>query len=191
MLRKFLLFSFVFLFVSCAVVPKPTTQNPAKVTMNFRSVVYGFNKEKSVLTYWRKINADGSMGERFAIGGANAFNRAINTSRFRKPRDEVVLLDSGEYFLDSFEIETKNQIALSMPGDYTKRNGFDEVKKEPLFLSFKVKENENLVLPKVIFILDGNKFYADIEGNNGIFKIGPKLNLDSSVLQSKRFKGEE
>lgn len=190
-MRKFLLFSFVFLFVSCAVVPKPTTQNPAKVTMNFRSVVYGFNKEKSVLTYWRKINADGSMGERFAIGGANAFNRAINTSRFRKPRDEVVLLDSGEYFLDSFEIETKNQIALSMPGDYTKRNGFDEVKKEPLFLSFKVKENENLVLPKVIFILDGNKFYADIEGNNGIFKIGPKLNLDSSVLQSKRFKGEE
>lgn len=141
--------------VSCAMVPKPMGENPATITWNFAGSFYDTARDrlmtKSALTYWRKINEDGSFGDRFAIGGANAFNRAINTARFRKVRDEVVVLDSGEYFLDSFELETPRSIAQSQPGDYTKRDGWDHQANAPRFLSLKVAPGAQVVLPKFIF----------------------------------------
>ena len=137
--------------------------NPATIVWNFAGSFYDTARDrlmtKSVLTYWRKINEDGSFGDRFAIGGANAFNRAINTARFRKVRDEVVVLDSGEYFLDSFELEAPRSIAQSQPGDYTERDGWDHGANAPRFLSLKVAPGARVVLPKLVFkvVQNGDK----------------------------------
>lgn len=137
---------------ACATLPKPTTSDPISVTINFAGVFTNLADEstttKSVLTYWRKRNDDGSLGDRFAIGGANAFNRAINTTRFRKVRDEVVALDSGEYFLDSFELESSKSIAVSQGGDYTKRDGWDHTKNSPKYLLIALQKP--IALPKFI-----------------------------------------
>lgn len=145
----------VFMILSCARIPKPLTANPATITANFAGFFYDTKSDrttiKSALTYWRKINPDGSKGDRFAIGGANAFNRAINTTRFRKVRDEVITLDAGTYYLDSFEIEAPKAIAISQKGDYTKREGWDMLNNKPRFLGFVVKEDEHLVLPQIVF----------------------------------------
>ena len=152
-----------FWFVSCAMVPKPVSENPATIVWNFAGSFYDTARDrlmtKSALTYWRKINEDGSFGDRFAIGGANAFNRAINTTRFRKVRDEVVVLDSGEYFLDSFELEAPRSIAQSQPGDYTERDGWDHGANAPRFLSLKVAPGARAALPKLVFkvVQNGDK----------------------------------
>ena len=152
------MFSLIFVAVliaglgACATLPKPTTSTPISVTINFAGVFSDLADEsattKSALTYWRKINEDGSFGDRFAIGGANAFNRAINTTRFRKVRDEVVTLDSGEYFLDSFELESSKSIAISQEGDYTKRDGWDHTSNAPKYLLLSLRKP--ITLPKFI-----------------------------------------
>lgn len=153
------MFSLIFVAVlvafglgACATLPKPTTSAPISVTINFAGVFSDLADEstttKSALTYWRKRNDDGSLGDRFAIGGANAFNRAINTTRFRKVRDEVVTLDSGEYFLDSFELESSKSIAISQDGDYTKRDGWDHTTNTPKYLLLSLRKP--ITLPKFI-----------------------------------------
>ena len=152
------MFSLIFVAVliaglgACATLPKPTTSTPISVTINFAGVFSDLADEsattKSALTYWRKINEDGSFGDRFAIGGANAFNRAINTTRFRKVRDEVVTLDSGEYFLDSFELESSKSIAISQESDYTKRDGWDHTSNAPKYLLLSLRKP--ITLPKFI-----------------------------------------
>ncbi len=158
------MFSLIFVAVlvafglgACATLPKPTTSAPISVTINFAGVFTDLADEstttKSALTYWRKRNDDGSLGDRFAIGGANAFNRAINTTRFRKVRDEVVTLDSGEYFLDSFELESSKSIAISQDGDYTKRDGWDHTSNTPKYLLLSLQKP--VVLPRfIIEVLD-------------------------------------
>ncbi len=181
----------IVLLSACATIPKPTSTNPATITMNFTSQAEGFKKQKSVLTYWRKLNDDGTKGKPFAIGGANAFNRAISTSRFRKPRNEVVKLDSGTYYLDSFEIETKKHIAISQEGSYAKRNGWDNETNAPLFLSFSVADGENLTLPQVIIYLDkNNTAYFDLPKDSR-FQIGRGVNLSQIKNRQNSLESKE
>lgn len=154
-LKIWLLAAFGVLFlVSCAIVPKPKTADPATITINIAGALYDTKTDsaiiKSALTYWRKLGEDGSRGDRFAIGGANAFNRAMNTSRFRKVRDETLRLDAGVYYLDSFEIEAPKNIAISQAGDYTKRDGWDSERGEAM-LSISIKEGEIIAFPRLIF----------------------------------------
>ena len=85
-----------------------------------------------------------------AIGGANAFFRALKTSRFRAPRDEVVELEAGVYYLAAFEIEAKRHILRSCSEEASKCGGYEEGK--PRFLAFRVNSGENLILPKVIIL---------------------------------------
>lgn len=85
-----------------------------------------------------------------AIGGANAFFRALKTSRFRAPRDEVVELEAGVYYLAAFEIEAKRHILRSCDEEASKCGGYEGGK--PRFLAFRVDSGENLILPKVIIL---------------------------------------
>lgn len=147
----------LFGILACARVPKPTTETPIRLTINVAGVFSDLTDEsttiKSALTYWRKRNDDGSFGDHFAIGGANAFNRAINTTRFRKVRDEVVALDAGEYVLDSFELQAPKSIAISQDGDYTKRDGWDHTSNTPKYLLLSLQKP--VVLPRfIIEVLD-------------------------------------
>lgn len=85
-----------------------------------------------------------------AIGGANAFFRALKTSRFRTPRDEVVELEAGVYYLAAFEIEAKRHILRSCDEEASKCGGYEAGK--PRFLAFRLDSGENLILPKVIIM---------------------------------------
>lgn len=85
-----------------------------------------------------------------AIGGANAFFRALKTSRFHAPRDEVVELEAGVYYLAAFEIEAKRHILHSCDEEASKCGGYEGGK--PRFLAFRVDSGENLTLPKVIIL---------------------------------------
>lgn len=85
-----------------------------------------------------------------AIGGANAFFRALKTSRFHAPRDEVVELEAGVYYLAAFEIEAKRHILRSCDEEASKCGGYEGGK--PRFLAFRVDSGENLTLPKVIIL---------------------------------------
>lgn len=193
-----------------------TQKNLTKVILNISSHTDGYKKQKSVLSYWCKLesnlesNLESSAdladnidlqdanttidspkssaqsqttksSTKFsstkttatshkckAIGGANAFFRAFGTSSFRAPRDEVVELEAGEYYLAAFEIETKKAIMQSCdslarqnPKDAYKCGGWDYEANKPRFLSFSVdkiatmqtsepKPNPSpIILPKV------------------------------------------
>ena len=150
----------VVLLGSCALPPKPTAQNSATLSIDFYSEVITNPKSKpihrSVLTYWRKLNPDGTKGDRFAIGGANAFNRAMNTSRFRKQKEENLKLDAGLYYLDSFEVMDRDnkQILISQRGDYTERNGWNDETNQPRYFMLKLKENQHLKLQAKVNAID-------------------------------------
>lgn len=138
---------------SCAMPPKPNSANPATLSINFYSEIKNKKNTKqiSALTYWRKLNPDGTKSEPFALGGANAFWRALNTSSFKKAKLERITLDSGVYYLDSFEfIDPSNKnIIISQKGSYTERNGWDDKKNMPLFFSIVLKSGQNLTLPPI------------------------------------------
>ncbi len=168
-----------------------TQKNLTKVILNISSHTDGYKKQKSVLSYWCKLESNLESSAHLAdnidlqessttidspkspaqsqttksstkisttkspatphkckaIGGANAFFRAFGTSSFRAPRDEVVELEAGEYYLAAFEIETKKAIMRSCdslarqnPKDASKCGGWDYEAHKPRFLSFSVGE---------------------------------------------------
>ena len=134
-------------------------QNIGKVRINISSQIDGLNK--SVLTYWCKVDdksaqdnkeytIDATPPKCKAIGGANAFFRALKTSRFHAPRDEVVELEAGVYYLASFEIEAKRHILRSCDKEASKCGGYEGDK--PRFLAFRIDSGENLTLPKVLIL---------------------------------------
>lgn len=180
----------------CASKGQNHKQNLGQITMNISSEVEGYKKQKSVLTYWCKLdskveldstmgldskedldlglesNQDAKLNEALkskqdlsqqtyatqpskcvSIGGANAFNRVLKTSRFRAPKDEVAQLESGVYYLDSFEIEGKRNIWLSCDNVAGKCNGWDYAQNKPKWLAFAINARENLILPQVIIKL--------------------------------------
>lgn len=220
--------------------PQNLTQNLTKVILNISSHADGYKKQKSVLSYWCKLESnlepilesnlessanladnidlddsnatidspkspDKSQDTTFstkpstktsttkstphkckAIGGANAFFRAFGTSSFRAPRDEVVELEAGEYYLAAFEIETKKAIMHSChnlsrqnPKDASKCGGWDYEANKPRFLSFSIGENATtqtnntksnpspIVLPKVkIHLKDREQTNNENNANN-------------------------
>ena len=138
---------------SCAMPPKPISANPATLSVNFYSEVVSKKglKQISALTYWRKLNPDGTKGKPFALGGANELWRILDTSNFKKAKTQSVTLDSGVYYLDSFEFVDSNDknIIVSQKGFYTKRNGWDDKKNMPLFFSITLESGQNLTLPPI------------------------------------------
>lgn len=160
------------LVASCAMNSVKTT-NPAQVSFNFEGNGY------SALTFWRKINPDGSKGSVFSVGGNSRANLMLNMG-FKQPQTEIMNLDAGTYFLDSFQItdtETGGFI-VSEGKHYLFRNGWDKGKNKPHFLSFTVKEGETLTLPKVVILAkkDGSNatFRFEFEDKDNVFTVGEK-----------------
>ena len=156
--------------VSCAT-NSVKTNNPAQVVFDFEG------NEKLALTFWRKINPDGTKGSVFSVGGASKSALMLNMG-FKDPEQETIKLDAGTYFLDSFQIVDSNGFIVSEGKHYLLRNGWDKDKNKPYFLSFSVKEGETLVLPKVKIIAkkDGKNaiFRFEFVDKNNIFTIGEK-----------------
>jgi len=133
---------FIFIFLSaCATVPK-APEDASEVTFYFES------GGKSVLTFWKKINTDGSKGKVFSVGG-NSRTALIMNSGFKDPYAETIKLASGTYYLDSLQVQTASGFIASQDKNYNFRNGWDDENNKPLYLSFTVVEGKNLVLPKV------------------------------------------
>lgn len=131
------------IFTSCASIPKPLTDEPSEVSFYFKG------NGASVLTFWKKLEtADGPKSKRFSVGGNSRAALMMNMS-FKKPYVQKIKLDPGIYYLDSFQIVTSGGYILSQGGHYSKRNGWDEAANAPLWLSFEVKPNKDIVLPEV------------------------------------------
>lgn len=169
-MKKFLCcLSVLLLISSCAIAPRPKTENPAKVTFDFSG------NGKSALTFWRKLNNDGSKGKVFSVGGTSKFALILNM-RFNYPYAETITLDAGTYFLDSFQIVYEDGFIVSEFNPYAFRNGLDNDGK-PKYLSFEVKDGKNLVLPRVDIIVDnyGKKNQSvkfNFEDKKKVFNIG-------------------
>ena len=122
-----------------------------------------------------------------AIGGANAFFRALKTSRFRAPRDEVVELEAGVYYLAAFEIEAKRHILRSCDKEASKCGGYEGGK--PRFLAFRVDSGENLILPKVE-AKEAN-LANDFDSKANDKKSDKKSNKDKESKKAKKSKNDE
>lgn len=128
-----------------------------------------------------------------AIGGANAFFRALKTSRFRAPRDEVVELEAGVYYLAAFEIEAKRHILRSCDEEASKCGGYEGGK--PRFLAFRVDSGENLTLPKVLILPKAEAKEANLAGDfdskANDKKSDKKSNKDKESKRAKKSKNDE
>lgn len=143
----------------CATVPKPSSDvQTSAITFYF------FAKDHSALTFWRKINDDGSKGKRFSVGGSSKASLFMN-SGFSKPFEQTVNLEPGTYYLDSFQIVVKEGFLVSQNKHFAMRNGWDDTNKKPLYLSFTIEEGKDLILPQIeiIPVLEEGK-YKSING---------------------------
>jgi len=150
------------------------------------NVIFDFSSEKavSVLTFWRKIGDDGKKGKRFSV----AFKKPFDYSA--KPR--IKRLAPGTYYLDSFQVTYDRYFVVSQGGHFLLRNGWDDEENKPKYLSFTVKENEEIILPGVEIIVFedikkatlGGYFIAQgigfnfITPNNDIFTIGTSVKTE-------------
>ena len=165
----FLVLSFCFFTSACGLMmrPKALSENAADISM----YVYSQNAH-SILTFWRKINDDGSKGKRFSL----EFRGGIYQPSYTR----VIKLDAGAYYLDSFQINYSRSFIVSQAGHFLTRNGWDDSQKQPKYLSFRVSENQNIVLPKIEIIAntdEKNKIASfeiklDSEENSNIITIG-------------------
>lgn len=128
-----------------------------------------------------------------AIGGANAFFRTLKTSRFRAPRDEVIDLEAGVYYLAAFEIEAKRHILRSCDKEASKCGGYEGGK--PRFLAFRVDSGENLILPKVLILPKAEAKEAnlanDFDSKTNDKKSDKKSNKDKESKKAKKSKNDE
>lgn len=157
---------------ACAMAPKPQSENSAQVTFKFSGSGY------SALTFWRKLNDDGTAGKRFSVGGNSRSALMLNMS-FKKPFATTLTLDPGTYYLDSFQIEHASGYVVSENKHYAARNGWDQQNQRPYYLSFTVKAGEHLTLPEVDINVQVkaknnviNRF--EFEDPKGIFTVGEK-----------------
>lgn len=128
-----------------------------------------------------------------AIGGANAFFRTLKTSRFRAPRDEVIDLEAGVYYLAAFEIEAKRHILRSCDKEASKCGGYEGGK--PRFLAFRVDSGENLILPKVLILPKAEakeaNLASDFDSKTNDKKSDKKSNKDKDSKRAKKSKNDE
>lgn len=128
-----------------------------------------------------------------AIGGANALFRALKTSRFRAPRDEVIDLEAGVYYLAAFEIEAKRHILRFCDKVASKCGGYEGGK--PRFLAFRVDSGENLILPKVLILPKAEAKEANLAGDfdskTNDKKSDKKSNKDKDSKRAKKSKNDE
>ncbi|MGJ4748446.1 hypothetical protein ACQV5M_18950 [Leptospira sp. SA-E8] len=166
-MKKLLLIVAALVLSACASAPKPQGANPAKVTLQFKSV-YG----KSIIAFWRKIEEDGVKGDRF-LTGQSQFAAMVLNSPPSKYKPQVLTLNAGTYYLDSFQVDRPDNIlCVSQRGHYTGRNGWDDAAQKPFYLSFTVKEGQVLVLPEVTLDVD---CVASFEDTQGVFTVGSRL----------------
>jgi hypothetical protein len=161
-MKKFLCLALLVCFLSgCGLLmrPKSSTSQASDVS------IYVYSKDAvDVLTFWRKINDDGSKGGRFTIKFAAPYKNGY---------ERVVKLDPGVYYLDSFQIDYKGTFIVSQGGHFLTRNGWDDSQKQPKYLSFTVSENQNIILPKVEIIPT-----IDEKGKSAVFSF--KLDSDEN-----------
>ena len=153
---------------ACALQPSVTSQNPANVTFQFKNA-----QNESVLTFWRKINENGTKGDRFSVGIPQS--TGLLNLDFPEYSPEFVELDPGTYFLDSFQVPvntTGAKYCLSESGHYLLRNGWDAENQKPLYMSFTVREKQNLELPVVTF---NNDCAASFNDSEKVLTVGDKL----------------
>jgi hypothetical protein len=133
---------------ACAGKPSVESENPANVVFRFQS-----ENGDSVMTFWRKIESDGTKGKRFMVGVSQG--RALMNMPFPKYSPESLRLDPGTYFLDSYQavVSGKPGIAycISQSGHYSSRVGWDDADKKPLYMAFSIKEGQDLTLPMTRF----------------------------------------
>jgi hypothetical protein len=168
---------------SCVSIPK-SSENGSSITFYFES------EGRTVLTFWRKINEDGSKGKRFSIGGGSKMALIMN-SGFGKPYSQTVKLDAGTYYLDSFETVS----IVSQKAHYASRNGWDDENNKPLYMSFTISDNQNIVLPKVEIIpvrQENKKYLYNFKmgsDNKDIFTLGT-LAIDNSKVDETASGGQ-
>lgn len=146
--------------------PGITSDNPAVVTFQFE------HKGSNVLTWWRKIE-NGQKGSRFqpqTSGAALALNMSYGSAQAKS-----MTLDPGLYYLDSFEFKDSGNIYVSEAKHFLLRNGWDDGRNKPFYLSFEVTEGQHLVLPVVNITVDGTIIRFKFEDPDNIFAVGERV----------------
>lgn len=170
MLKKILSLGIATLIVgACAMQPGLNCENPASVTFNFQS-----ENNKNAMTFWRKIESDGTKGSRFMLGQSTG--SAFMNMNFPEYYPETRDIDPGTYYLDSYQVAVSSKpgiaYCVSQGGHYMTRNGWDDENNQPLYISFTVSEGEQLNLPMVKFDAECQ---PTITGDTSKVKIGSKF----------------
>ncbi|MDR2884060.1 MAG: hypothetical protein LBV09_03025 [Deferribacteraceae bacterium] len=169
-----LLLSFSIFFTACAA-KSPVSQDTPQADKTLSQVIFNFKSsynDRSVLTFWRKIEADGTKGERFFVGGGTTFSLMMNLP-FPPFAPKTVELEAGRYYLDSYQVPIEGgKYCVSEGTHYTQRNGWDDTKGQPKYLSFTVEEGSGLTLPEVVF----NGCEPTINDTQKVFTLGAVFN---------------
>jgi hypothetical protein len=146
--------------------PKASSDKASDISMYIYS-----QGARSILTFWRKINDDGSKGRRFVL--------EFKGGTYKPSYLRAMKLDPGTYYLDSFQINMSEYFLVSQAVHYLMRNGWDNDNKQPKYLSFVVGENQNISLPKVEIIAIKEtetkydfSFKLDTSESNSAFTVG-------------------
>lgn len=140
MKKVLLLLTTVLLLTSCASI-KNYSKNPATASFDFK------NNETVVLTFWKRLNPDGSVTGPFSVG-ISKFKLIFNFP-FGEAQRTSMQLDPGYYFMDSFQVNFGKNFFVSQKARYTNRNGWDAERNVPKYLAFELKQGQVLNLPSV------------------------------------------
>ncbi|WP_428897614.1 hypothetical protein Dip518_001405 [Parelusimicrobium proximum] len=172
MKKVIVMIAVVVVFAAACATVKTTSSAPAQVSFNF------YNSDNTVLTFWKKMNADGTVTGPFAVGVSQ--RALLMNSAFPKAGVTTIDLDPGYYFMDSFQVNFGSTFFVSEKKRYTSRNGWDASANKPKYLGFRVKEGEKVVLPKVEVIpgAEGGDVIAAFKYDDpdNIFILGTKVN---------------
>ncbi len=158
------------LAASCA--PRlASSEDPGTVTFRFESSGY------TALTYWRRMKPEGGIGPQASVG--TTMLRTLADAPPQEYAPITLTLDSGRYYLESFQAVTPLGYYDSADEPGSAGKGWDGAAGEPLYLAFTLAKGQRLILPKVSIAAEGDKKNPRLrfvfDDPEGIFYVGRKF----------------
>ena len=143
--------------------------------------VKGETKKQTVLTQWRKLNADKTEGKLMLLTGSRNFIDGI-MNKVPDEKEEIWMLESGNYVLTHIETFSPKYVQQSKFA-WWNGIGWDKTKNQPIYASFTVKAGETITLPTIYLSVNYQdpknlKFELDVDSDpHGLWTFGDILTV--------------
>jgi len=159
------------------------------------AMVYGDNNQYNATTLWTRVEDNKASenvmltGRRGFYDGFSGFFKALFNKGPITSEREVFELKPGTYALSHIALPQHNNSTIVSTGDgaWWKRNGWDTSKKEPVFLSFTVKADQNVKLPCIAIKDQLNTFQFQFDNKSNLITVGEKADVQIGKTDCEPF----